>query len=551
MIDRKTLKKGTESNYSLFSHEQDVLTLITDIIAREEYLDNPLLEPLTFLCHNYQKIFRQFEILTRTADRQQKNLTNTNKQLESANHEIKEAQHEAELANAAKSSFLAHMSHELRTPLNGILGYAQILLLDKSLTSDQLRRVSVMKQSGEHLLTLINDILDLSKIEAGKVELRLGEVRLQSFIGQITDLLRLKAEEKGLQFECKQMTPLPEGVVGDSKRLHQIVINLLNNAVKYTPKGSVVWKIAYQNGLLKMAVEDTGFGISEQDLPKIFDAFQQVGDQNHAIEGTGLGLPITRKLIQLMDGTLAITSELGKGSCFQANLPLAAISTEIVEDTTLYAHVIGYRGRRLCVLVADDKDYNRDVLKDLLAPIGFEVIEARDGQETVDQVIRHKPDLLLLDLAMPVLDGYEAARRIRQQHTEPLSIIAISASVLEVYKQQGFEAGCDAFLPKPIELEVLFRAMSDVMGLEWITEVRENPEAVKPIDMKNIIAPPRDKIDELTHLVLSGDISGIIECGNELTNTDEAYRPFAKVVIQLAKSFQEKKLKTFIDHYQQ
>jgi len=550
MIKKKTLRSRHESNYALFSHEQDVLTTITRILEHEEHLDNPLLEPLTFLCHNYQKIFRQFEILTRTADRQQRSLTDTNKKLESANQAIQKAQHEAELANAAKSNFLAHMSHELRTPLNGVLGYAQILLLDKSLSADQLRRVSVMRQSGEHLLTLINDILDLSKIEAGKVELRQGEIRLQTFIGQITDLIQLRAQQKGLRFNCKHMTKLPEGVEGDGKRLRQIVINLLNNAVKYTPKGTVTWSISYHDGCLGMAVEDTGFGISEQDLPKIFDAFQQVGEQQHAIEGTGLGLPITQKLIQLMQGTLHVTSVLGTGSCFQVDLPLPAISTNIVEDTTPYAHVVGYQGRRLRVLVADDKNYNRAVLKDLLVPIGFEVMEARDGQEAVEQVLRHAPDLLLLDLAMPVLNGYEAAKRIRQQHTEPISIIAVSASVLDVYKQQGFEAGCDEFLAKPIELEVLFKAMSDVMALEWITEVKETPEADALLDLESIIGPPSEKIEELTHLVLSGDISGIIECGKRLMAADETYRPFANAVIQLAKNFQEKKLQAFIEQYQ-
>ncbi|MEE8125771.1 MAG: ATP-binding protein, partial [Nitrospirales bacterium] len=368
-----------------------------------------------------------------------------------AQEELHRAKEVADQANKAKSDFLASMSHELRTPLNGILGYAQILNRDASLTEKQKSGIDIIQRSGDHLLTLINDILDLSKIEAQKLDLQLSEFHLPEFLHQIANIIRVRAEQADLSFVYETVTELPMGVRGDEKRLRQVLLNLLGNAVKFTEKGGVALKVGYDDtstipDLLRFQVEDTGRGIPHDQLEGIFQPFQQVKNQSHYIEGTGLGLAITKKLVTLMGGELGVTSTPDKGSTFWFTVSLPAVETSQVTALPVDKTIIGYKGERKRILVVDDKPTNRGIVMNLLEPLGFEVQEAANGHEALAKVAEPFPHLIIMDLIMPVMDGIEATRRIRQlPEGKEVPIIASSASVFEFNQQDSLKAGCNDF----------------------------------------------------------------------------------------------------------
>jgi len=321
------------------------------------------------------------------------------------------------------------MSHELRTPLTGILGYAEILRGDRTLTERQSHGVSVIRQSGEHLLTLINDILDFARIEAGKLELSVTEIPVARLLRVIADIIRVRAEEKQLAFSCDIAPDLPPAVLADERRLRQVLLNLLANAVKFTDRGEVSLRVSFSPpARLRFEVRDTGIGISEDRWERIFQPFEQAGDVQHRLGGTGLGLAISRELLRLMGSDIEIESRLGEGSavCFELDLPVvqahaaAAISESVVT---------GYEGPRRTILVVDDVAANRMVLGDMLAPLGFEMAEAANGREGLEKAQSLRPDLILMDSVMPETDGLEATRRLRQlPGLGEVAIIAISAN---------------------------------------------------------------------------------------------------------------------------
>jgi signal transduction histidine kinase len=316
----------------------------------------------------------------------------------------------AESANRAKSTFLANMSHELRTPLNGILGYAQIFSHDKSLTKKQQEGMGIIRRSGEYLLTLINDILDLSKIEAGKIELYSTDFDFNEFLQGIVELFQMRAQQKGIDFLYEPLSQLPIRVRGDEKRLRQILINLLGNAVKFTESGGVILRVSFQiTGRVCFQVKDSGPGVAPEDIEKMFEPFQQVGDQKKRSEGTGLGLPITKKLVEMMGGTLQVDSILGQGSLFSMEIDLPEVATS-AQLAKVEPQIIGFEGETKVILVIDDQEENRLVLTDLLVPLGFRVIEAESSLIGIAKAQEFIPDLILLDLIMPEMDGFVTVR---------------------------------------------------------------------------------------------------------------------------------------------
>ncbi|MBI4784959.1 MAG: response regulator [Oscillatoriophycideae cyanobacterium NC_groundwater_1537_Pr4_S-0.65um_50_18] len=509
--------------------------------------------------------------------RQDQQLTEQNQQLQQINQELEQlnlsleqkvndrtidlraAKEAAEVANHAKSAFLANMSHELRTPLNGILGYTQILLRDRTLTQKQKEGVQVIQQSGSHLLTLINDILDLAKIEAEKLELAPQDFHFTTCLEGVVDLCRIKADQKDVEVVYVAEN-LPAAVHGDDKRLRQILLNLLSNAIKFTHQGCVTLRVTAktqelavktQGYLIRFQVEDTGVGIDLDHLENIFLPFEQVGDRRRQVEGTGLGLTITRRLVRLMGGELYVESALGKGSQFWFELELpGAIDTILPPQTHLCSTVRGYEGPRRKILVVDDRPDNRAVIIDLLEPLGFHLIEATQGQEGLEYALQHQPDAILADLIMPVMDGFELMRHLRQLPVfQNVTIIASSASVFEFNRKTSQEVGFNDFLPKPIQAEDLLKILQHYLSLSWICDNEENA-SLQTLDRSGeLMVPPPSELEALYEAAQIGHIERIVQEATRLRALDSRYGAFAARVKQLAEQFDDVAIANLIEPY--
>ena len=391
--------------------------------------------------------------------------------------ELVAARDRAEVANRAKSSFLANMSHDLRTPLNGILGFSQILQIDKTLSPRQLTRIDAIYQSGEHLLTLINDILDLAKIEAGKLELFPCDVDLPAFLRGIADIIRVKAEQKpGLSFVCAFDAELPQTIRVDDTRLRQVMLNLLDNAIKFTDHGQVIWQVAFTPpSRLRVEVRDAGVGMSAEQLRRVFKPFEQVGDTRRRSAGTGLGLVTSREFVRLMGSDIEVFSRLGEGSSFTFELDVPVVNgANPCNHPAPQQAVTGYDGPRKKVLIVDDVPENRAVLCDMLGRFGFVTFEASTGRDGLAQALDIVPDLILMDIVMPDMSGQDAIALMRQVPAlAHVPIVAVSASATVEVREQVMSAGADGFLPKPVELGALLQRASALLQLRWTEDAHD------------------------------------------------------------------------------
>ncbi|MED5621282.1 ATP-binding protein [Ideonella sp. BN130291] len=376
-------------------------------------------------------------------------------------------------ASRAKSDFLASMSHELRTPLNAVLGYAQLLQWNPAaLTAQQRTSLKTIEQAGQHLLELIDEILDLSRIEAGRLELHLTPVALQPFLQSIANIIRVRVEQKGVLF-CHEAEGLPPAVMADERRLRQVLLNLLSNAAKFTDHGSVTLCARAERedaGTVRLALEvtDTGVGISPAELRTLFQPFQQVGDQQRRRGGTGLGLVISQQLVRHMGGELQVHSVPGEGSRFGFVLQLVSAGTPQLAEHDAPV-VLGYEGPRKRLLVVDDVPQNRALLADMLGPLGFEIEEAVDGEQGVARAAAHPPDLVLMDYVMPVMNGLEATRRMRQLPTlRDVPVIAISASAVSDGQARALSAGASAFITKPFKAGELLSLLEQHLHIRFL-----------------------------------------------------------------------------------
>jgi signal transduction histidine kinase/DNA-binding NarL/FixJ family response regulator len=454
--------------------------------------------------------------------------------LEESNAQLAAAKLSAENASQAKSVFISQMSHELRTPLNGILGYAQLLRRSPELTEQQRDGLAIIERSGEHLLTLVNDLLDLAKIEAGRLELRDESIDLESLLQHVTDLIRVRADKAGLRFAVERPPALPRRIRGDARALRQVLLNLLGNAVKFTDAGgSVGLKIAQAGSRWLFQIRDSGIGIAADQLQNIFEPFHRVENLARRVEGTGLGLAITRRLIEAMRGSITVDSTPGRGTTFSVDLELG-IDVSAEETLQSARTVAGYAGTRVSVVIADDDAVSRNLVADFLAGLGFEVRRAPDGATALEQLRTAAVDLLITDLVMPRVDGIELIRAV--QAAQPPKIIAVSASASAYTSHEALDAGCDAFLPKPLHLGDLLDRITELLHIEW--QYQDTPTAVRQHSAASTtFALQRELADELYHLAMQGDIAGLVERANARLSDDPSACGFCDELRALASEY--------------
>ncbi len=486
-----------------------------------------------------------------------------------AAEELSRAKEAAESANRAKSEFLANMSHELRTPLNAILGYAQIFQRDDALMERYGAQIDTIHRSGQHLLLMINDILDLSKIEADRLELELSPVNLSEFLSAFVKMMQMKAQSKGIEFRYDLRSPLSHTVIADERRLRQVLLNLLGNAIKFTESGWValrIFAIPHDTELasqhagrttttrLCFEVEDTGIGIASDQLQQIFLPFHQAGSRLLRGEGTGLGLTISQRLVHLMGSAIQVHSLVGEGSRFWFELTVP-ISQDAVKDaisplTSECRRVSGFRvpvgveRAPFRMLVADDLKANRDVLTTMLRSLHFEVHEADNGFDALHLAQMMKPDVIFLDLIMPIMDGFEFIHHIRNMpELKQTIIVVVSASVFEQNREDAVAAGGDDFLAKPLQFDTLLHCLQRHLHIEW------QYDAVVPAAsaLTVIRFPPQKELEQLRAAASSGDLTGVETLLAALRQEDAAsFMPFIAQIEQFLQHFEFEQILQFL-----
>ena len=458
---------------------------------------------------------------------------------------LEQNRHKLEQANQAKDNFIAHMSHELRTPLNSIIGFSHILKQDDGLTEEQLRSIDLVHQSGQHLLTLINDVLHLSKLNANKLKLNNCDFNLIHLLHNIIAMFQIRAREKDLDFVIQIAADLPQVVNMDETRLRQVLLNLLSNAFKFTDRGSVTLSVtrsrldkASQVDKIRFQVEDTGRGIAKDDYLAVFTPFEQLDADKDAAEGTGLGLPICQNILQLMNSELHLGSKVGEGSRFWFELDIANSSIPLSSYNRSEVPLLRQLATPQKVLIVDDNEDNRLLLIQYLQPFGFIVEQAKNGLAGLEIAENFQPDVILIDLLMPIMDGKETIERLRQHpQLKETVVLMISANIQSIVDSSDIK--CDGFLAKPVDLDRLLELLTTHLQLNW--EIK-----TPPIAEAQSIAPSANELIELLELVNFGDMETLLDRINLLENRDSQYISFAQKIRHLADSCQQDELENLL-----
>jgi signal transduction histidine kinase/purine-cytosine permease-like protein/ActR/RegA family two-component response regulator len=444
---------------------------------------------------------------------------------------LQKAKEASEAANAAKSRYVTGLSHELRTPLNSILGYTQILQRDAGMPGQHHDALATIFRSGSHLLSLIDGLLDVAKIEAGKLNLELTEIPFPDFIHQLERMFAPQAEEKGLRFRLETSGRMPAVVRGDEKRVRQILINLLGNAVRFTDSGEVCLRVSYLRETASFEIVDTGIGIDPEQIERIFQPFER-GDLMRQDNGVGLGLTITRMLTSLMGGELSVKSVPDQGTSFQVRLFLSEV--RVPQAVVHVEHdIIGYQGPRRLVLVVDDHIEHRRVLAGMLEPLGFNIAQAASGQEAIRQAALLHPDLILMDLSMPQMDGWETSRLIRRNAMSQAPIIVISANAFADDRERSVNAACNDYMAKPVHTPELLERIQKQLGLQWLRRTAPLPTPV----LESSVRPSAEDLEALRELGAMGYIRGILEKLDAIDRLTPASTRFTAPLRALVKSY--------------
>jgi signal transduction histidine kinase/CheY-like chemotaxis protein len=452
-------------------------------------------------------------------------------------HELQRAKELAEARSLAKSKYVRGISHELRTPLNTVLGYAQLLESNQAIPSHLRHSVRVIRRSGDHLSSLVDGLLDISMIEAGRLQIYRDEVPLAEFLGQIVDMFALQARDNGLEFVFEAPKHLPAIVYTDEKRLRQILINMLSNAIRYTKRGKIALRIAYSNHVAQFDIEDTGIGIPPQELERIFEPFERIENPDHpAKQGVGLGLTITRLLTEAMGGNIAVRSIAGSGSCFSVRLMLSPVPATMRMREAERKPIIGYEGRRRTIVVVDDDPNHIAFVREALSTLDFIVIAADSGGACVDAVARSAPDAVLLDISMAGMDGWETARQLRESRSARMPIVMISADARLESQRETTSTFHDAYLMKPLRLATLLDILKQLLDLQWIYDRQDSPVA----DSLCFDGLPREQIlsradlARLSQLGAIGHIRGILAKLDEIGAVQPTAAPTLAYLRRLA-----------------
>ena len=483
--------------------------------------------------------------------RRDRRLQESNKILHEKTESLEEGNRQIQEANRLKSQFLANMSHELRTPLNAILGFSQLMTRDSGLTDKHKENLEVIGRSGEHLLGLINDVLDMSKIEAGQVELSEENFDLHRLLNSLEEMFLLRANDKNLELIFKRTLEVPQYIQGDEGKIRQILINLLGNAIKFTEAGKVTLRISCtgenSDTHLFFEIEDTGPGIASEEVALLFDAFVQTRVGQQANEGTGLGLPISQEHVRLMGGEIQVESKVNKGSIFRFHIRVATVEAKEIEIQQIDRRVVGiapdqevYR-----ILVVDDAVENRRLLREILTPIGFEIQEAENGQQGVEAWKAWKPHLIWMDMRMPIMDGYEATKQIKAADRDRDTIVvALTASAFEEERAEVLTAGCDEFVRKPVSEKDVFDTIAQQLGVRFIYDTERptnRPKTPASLALDALSGLPLDWIRAFHQAASEADTEA---AENLIYEIEAAQEDLAKELTNLVKNFQFEKILT-------